>query len=142
VWSPSGQIGRHTFYKNNEIDGYCAVLDALRLKGIDGHYGDQRKVIIFSFGAVSRGALYPLNGRGLRDITICIQRPDREVREEVLDCHYVRIREGLEGEARLVVVEHDGTERLLIDLISESDIVIIGIFQEPDNPMNFVSEKK
>jgi len=58
VWGPSGQIGRHTFYKNNEMAGYCAILHAFSLKGIDGHYGNQRKTIIFGFGAVSRGAIY------------------------------------------------------------------------------------
>ena len=121
VWGPNGQIGRHTFYKNNEMAGYCAVLHALQLKGIDGHYGNQRKTIIFSFGAVSRGAIYALKAHGFRDITICIQRPDHEVREEVLDCHYIRIREGNEGEARMLAVERDGSERPLSDLISESD---------------------
>ena len=45
VWSPQGNVGRHTFYKNNEMAGYCAVIHALQLKGIDGHYGDQRKTI-------------------------------------------------------------------------------------------------
>ncbi|MBU2602552.1 MAG: N(5)-(carboxyethyl)ornithine synthase [Actinobacteria bacterium] len=140
VWGPNGQIGRHTFYKNNEMAGYCGVLHALRLKGIDGHYGNQRKTIIFSFGAVSRGAIYALKARGFRDITICIQRPDHEVREEVLDCHYVRIREGMEGEARMVVVEHDGSERPLIDLIGESDIIVNGTLQEPDHPLTFVDE--
>ena len=142
VWGPNGRIGRHTFYKNNELAGYCAILHALQLRGIDGHYGNQRKTIIFSFGAVSRGAIYALKARGFRDITICIQRPDHEVREEVLDCHYVRIREGNEGEARMLVVEHDGTERPLTDLISESDIIINGIFQKPDNPMHFVTEEE
>ncbi|MDP8289091.1 MAG: hypothetical protein RAP03_20665, partial [Candidatus Electryonea clarkiae] len=129
VWGPNGQIGRHTFYKNNEIAGYCAVLHALQLKGIDGHYGNQRKTIIFSFGAVSRGAIYALKARGFRDITICIQRPDHEVREEVLDCHYVRIREGKEGEPRMLLVEHDGSERPLTDLISQSDIIITELFK-------------
>jgi len=142
VWGPNGRTGRHTFYKNNEMAGYCAVLHALRLRGIDGHYGNQRKTIIFSFGAVSRGAIYALKARGFRDITICIQRPDHEVREEVLDCHYIRIREGIEGEARMLVVEHDGTERPLTDLISESDIIINGILQEPGNPINFVTEEE
>lgn len=142
VWGPNGRIGRHTFYKNNEMAGYCAVLHALRLRGIDGHYGDQRKTIIFSFGAVSRGAIYALKARGFRDITICIQRPDHEVREEILDCHYVRIREGIKGEARMLVVEHDGTERPLTDLISESDIIINGIFQEPNHPTHFVTEEE
>ena len=142
VWGPSGQIGRHTFYKNNELAGYCGVLHALQLKGIDGHYGNQRKVIIFSFGAVSRGAIYALKARGFRDITICIQRPDHEVREEVLGCHYVRIREGDEGEARMLVVEHDGTESPLSDLISHSDIIVNGTFQDTDHPIHYVTEEE
>ena len=138
VWSPQGNVGRHTFYKNNEMAGYCAVLHALQLKGIDGHYGDQRKTIIFSFGAVSRGAIYALKAHGFRDITICIQRPDHEVREEILDCHYVKVRQGIEGEARMMVVEHDGTQRPLTELISEADIIVNGTFQETANPVNFV----
>lgn len=140
VWSPSGQVGRHTFYKNNEMAGYCAILHALRLKGIDGHYGNQRKTIIFSFGAVSRGAIYALKAHGFRDITICIQRPDHEVREEVLDCDYVRIREGQAGEARMIVVEHDGSERPLTELIAESDIIVNGTYQDTAHPLNFVTE--
>ncbi|MGB5165824.1 MAG: N(5)-(carboxyethyl)ornithine synthase [Woeseiaceae bacterium] len=142
VWSPSGAIGRHTFYKNNEMAGYCAVLHALQLKGVDGHYGNQRKVIIFSFGAVSRGAIYALKAHGFRDITICIQRPDHEVREEVLDCHYVRIALGDDGDARMLEVEHDGATRPLSELISESDIIINGTFQEPNNPLMFVTEEE
>lgn len=142
VWGPDGQMARHTFYKNNEMAGYCAVLQALQLKGIDGHYGNQRKTIIFSFGAVSRGAIYALKARGFRDITICILRPDHEVREEVLDCHYVRICEGAAGEPRMLVVEHDGTKRPLIDLISESEIIVNGTLQEPDHPLLFVTEEE
>ncbi len=142
VWTPNGEMGRHTFYKNNEMAGYCGVIHALQLKGIDGHYGNLRKTIIFSFGAVSRGAIYALKAHGFRDITICIQRPDHEVREEVLDCHYVRIRAGKEGEARMLVVEHDGSERPLADLISESDIIINGIFQETDHPIHFVTKEE
>jgi alanine dehydrogenase len=142
VWSPDGHMGRHTFYKNNEMAGYCAVLHALQLEGIDGHYGNQRKTIIFSFGAVSRGAIYALKAHGFRDITICIQRPDHEVREEVLDCHYVKIRAGRDGEARMMVVEHDGTVRPLTELIAESDIIVNGTFQETDNPIHFVTEEE
>ncbi len=140
VWSSNGEMGRHTFYKNNEMAGYCAVLHALQLKGIDGHYGNQRKSVIFSFGAVSRGAIYALKARGFRDITICIFRPDQEVREEVLDCEYVRIREGRDGEARMVLTEHDGSEEPLHDLISQSEIIVNGTFQDPDHPMLFISE--
>ncbi len=142
VWNPNGQMGRHTFYKNNEMAGYCAVIHALQLKGIDGHYGNQRKVIIFSFGAVSRGAIYALKAHGFRDITICIQRPDHEVREEILNVDYVRIRKGEANEPRLVVVDHDRSERPLLDLISESEIIINGTFQDTDNPFDFVIEEE
>ncbi len=142
VWGPDGHAGRHTFYKNNEMAGYCAVLHALQLKGIDGHYGDQRKVVIISFGTVSRGAIYALKARGFRDITICIQRPDHEVREEVLACHYVRLRRGKEGEARQLVVEHDGSERPFLDLVSEADIIVNGIFQNPDRPLMFITSEE
>ncbi|WP_188150725.1 N(5)-(carboxyethyl)ornithine synthase [Teredinibacter waterburyi] len=140
IWSPSGQVGRHTFYKNNEMAGYCAVIHALQLKGIDGHYGNQRKTIIFGFGAVSRGAIYALKAHGFRDITICIQRPEHEVREEVLDCNYVRIRAGDHSEARMMVVEHDGSSRPLNDLISESDIIVNGTFQDTACPTDFIIE--
>lgn len=139
VWGPDGHAGRHTFYKNNELAGYCGVLHALELRGIDGHYGDQRKTIIISFGAVSRGAIYALKARGFRDITICIQRPDHEVREEVLGCHYVRLNRGAQGEPRLLVVEHDGTSRPFLDLLSEADIIVNGTFQDPDMPLMFVA---
>jgi len=142
VWGPNGQVGRHTFYKNNEMAGYCAVLHALQLMGIDGHYGNQRKVVIFSFGAVSRGAIYALKAHGFRDITICIQRPDHEVREEVLDCHYVTIRSGNEGEARMLVVEHDGSERPLSELISQAEIIVNVTFQDPNEPIFFVTEEE
>jgi len=142
VWSPSGVMGRHTFYKNNELAGYCGVLHALQLKGIDGHYGDQRKILIFSFGAVSRGAIYALKARGFRDITICIQRPNHEVREEVLDCHYARIEKGNDNESRLMIVEHDGTKRSFHELISETDIIVNGSFQDPDDPYMFINEEE
>ena len=142
VWAPNGQVGRHTFYKNNEMAGYCAVLHALQLKGIDGHYGNQRKTIIFGFGAVSRGAIYALKAHGFRDIIICVQRPDHEVREEVLDCEYVRIRTGIDEEARMVVVEHDGTVHPLTDLISEADIIVNGTYQETNNPLQFVTKEE
>lgn len=142
VWDPDGRAGLHTFYKNNEMAGYCAVLHALQLKGIDGHYGNQRKVLIFSFGAVSRGAIYALQAHGFRDITICTLRPDHKLREEALDCDYVRIVNGLDGEARMMVVERDGSRLPLAELIAEAGIIINGTFQNPANPVDFVTREE
>ena len=140
VWGPDGQIGRHTFYKNNEIAGYCAVLHALQLKGIDGYYGKQRKVLVFGFGAVSHGAIYALKAHGFRDITVCTQGPDFVVREEIPGCNYVYIREGNENEARMIMIENSSTVSPLIDKISQSDIIVNGTFQEPNHPILFVTE--
>jgi len=142
VWENSGQRGRHTFYKNNEMAGYCAVLEALRLKGIDGNYGRQRKIVILSFGAVSRGAIYALKARGFRDITICIQRPDHSVQEDVLGCHYLRMEPDKDNPSRMLAVEHDGRRRPLLDLIGEADILVNGILQNSDRPISFLTESE
>ena len=40
------------------------------------------------------------------------------------------------------MVEHDGTERPLSDLISESGLIINGIYQDPNNPIDFVTEQE
>jgi alanine dehydrogenase len=56
----------------------------------------------------------------------------------VLGCHYVHLRRGKQGEPRLLVVEHDGTERPFLDLLSEADIIVNGVFQDPDAPLMFV----
>jgi alanine dehydrogenase len=138
AWGPDGHRGLHTFYKNNEMAGYCAALHSLQLRGMDGYYGDRRKVVILSFGAVSRGAIHALQARGFSDITICVHRPDYLVREEVLGCHYLRMREGEEGEPRLVAIEHSGAKRPLSELLSEADIIVNGVLQDPENPLMFV----
>ena len=39
----------------------------------------------------------------------------------------------------MLVIEHDGSERPLTELISESEIIINGTFQDPNNPLDFVT---
>ncbi|WP_044415042.1 N(5)-(carboxyethyl)ornithine synthase [Halarcobacter anaerophilus] len=142
VWSDLGQKGRHTFYKNNELAGYCAVLHALQLKGIDGHYGNQRKIVVFGFGSVSRGAIYALKAHGFRDITICIQRPEEEVREEIFDCAYVKIQKKSKNNSRMMIIEHDGSMKLLSNLINKADIIVNGVLQDTENPIQFITEEE
>lgn len=40
----------------------------------------------------------------------------------------------------MVTIEHDVTVRPLSELISESEIIINGTYQDKDNPVNFVTE--
>lgn len=42
----------------------------------------------------------------------------------------------------MLVIEHDGNECPLNDLIRESDIIINGTFQSPDDPFKFVIEEE
>ena len=69
----------HIFYRNNELAGYAGVLHFLELKGMDGHYGPRKKVVILGYGSVSRGAIYALQGRGFNNIVVYTQRPSHLV---------------------------------------------------------------
>jgi alanine dehydrogenase len=40
------------------------------------------------------------------------------------------------------VVEHDGTERPFLELLGEADIIVNGIFQDPDDPLMFVGAEE
>ncbi|MEZ0369981.1 MAG: NAD(P) transhydrogenase subunit alpha, partial [Candidatus Sericytochromatia bacterium] len=137
AWGPEGQPGRHSFYKNNELAGYCAVLHGLSLKGIDGHYGRQRKTVILGFGAVSRGAIYALKAHGFTDIAVCLPGPEHLIREEIPGCRYLRIQQSSNENAGLTV--HDGKQTPLIELLASADILINAVLQDPEQPLMFVS---
>ena len=64
LWS-NGKKNLHTFYKNNELAGYAGVMHALSLVGITGNYGKAGKAAIFSYGSVSKGAVYALAKSGV-----------------------------------------------------------------------------
>ena len=87
-WSASGEKQLHIFYKNNEIAGYAAVLHCLQLLGIDGHYGPRRKAVVLSYGSVSRGAIYALQGRGFNNIHVFTRRPPHLVADQNPDVYH------------------------------------------------------
>ncbi|HQV31971.1 MAG TPA: N(5)-(carboxyethyl)ornithine synthase [Calditrichia bacterium] len=135
-WSPSGEWQMHTFYKNNEMAGYAGVLDALRQVGIDGNYGPPRKAVVISFGSVSRGAVYALQGRGFRDITVYTQRYAPFVHDQAMGVEYRHYEEDEKG--RLMGVEPDGTTIPLIEILGAADIIVNGILQDTDHALMFV----
>ncbi|HEY9844259.1 MAG: N(5)-(carboxyethyl)ornithine synthase [Candidatus Sericytochromatia bacterium] len=137
AWGPDGLPGRHSFYKNNELAGYCAVLHGLSLKGIDGLYGRQRKAVILGFGAVSRGAIYALKAHGFTDITVCLPGPEHLIREEIPGYRYLRVQQSSDEHTGLTV--HDGTETPLIERLASADILVNAVLQDPEQPLMFVS---
>jgi N5-(carboxyethyl)ornithine synthase len=139
-WSPAGEKLVHVFYKNNEIAGYAAVLHCLQLVGIDGHYGPTRKVIVLSYGSVSRGAIYALQGRGFKDIRVYTQRPPYLVADQNPDVRHGQYYYSDGGE--LMARNSDGKEFLLIEELGYGDIICNGILQDTNKPIVFVKENE
>jgi alanine dehydrogenase len=135
-WSNAGEKQVHVFYKNNEIAGYAAVLHSLQLLGLDGHYGPRRRVVVLGYGSVSRGAIYALQGRGFNNIHVFTRRPAHLVADQNPDVYHGQYFAARDG--ALAVKASDGNERLLIDELSNADIICNGIIQDTSNPTMFV----
>jgi len=136
-WSAAGEKLLHIFYKNNEIAGYSAVLHSLQLLGMDGHYGPRRKVVILSYGSVSRGAIYALQGRGFNNIHIFTQRPPHLVADQNPDVYYGQYY--FESNEIPMVKTDDGHVRPLIDELSNADIICNAVLQDTNRPVMFVN---
>ncbi len=136
LWS-RGVRDMHLFYRNNEMAGYCSVLHALALAGLDGHYGEVSRSVVLSFGSVSRGAVRALRGRGFAEISVYTRRPPWAVRDQVIGCRLGRI---LETGAGLEAEEEDGSRRPLIDALADADVIVNGILQDTENPVMFVRD--
>lgn len=126
----------HSFYRNNEMAGYCGVLHALGIHALDGLYGRRLSAVVLSFGSVSRGAIYALLGRGVRDVLVLTQRPTVAVRDRIPGCVYRQMRRG--GNDLAVAVGRDGSERPMAEVLAGADLVVNGILQDTDRPLAFL----
>ena len=135
-WGNTGNRNVHTFYKNNELAGYAGVNHALSLTGISGFYGKPIKAVVISFGSVSRGAIYALQGQGFNDITVLTSRPTNELKEQIPGIKYKRMKDN--GSGNMLVIEPDGSTCPIIEVLADVQIIVNGIFQDSDHPKMFV----
>lgn len=135
-WNESGQKMMHIFQRNNEIAGYAAILHALQLLGMDGHYGPRRTAVVIGFGCVARGAVYALQGRGFNNIHVYTKRPVHLVADRHPDTYHWQFFQNDEGTVLSRSV--DGTVRPFIDVLGQADIVVNCTLQDTDNPIQFV----
>jgi len=138
TWSRTGDRNMHIFYKNNEIAGYASVNHALSLIGIVGNYGKPRKAVVLSFGAVSRGAVYALQGQGSRDITVYTCRASTDVNDQLPAISFKQMKNN--GSGNLLAVESDGSTRPFSEALSDVPIIVNGILQDIEYPKMFVPE--
>ncbi|KPK85137.1 MAG: hypothetical protein AMJ81_04080 [Phycisphaerae bacterium SM23_33] len=137
-WGPGGERQRHVFEKNNEIAGYAAVLHALGLVGVDGHYGPSRKALVIHFGCVSRGAVRALQAHGFNDITVFTLTPPDVLPDRVTGVECRRLRRGQDN--RVMVIEPDGAAHSFIHDLAAADIIVNGMWQDTDRPLMFLRE--
>lgn len=136
TWSRTGDKSMHTFYKNNELAGYAGVNHALSLTGINGFYGKPLKTLVISFGSVSRGAIYALQGQGFKDITVLTGRPSNEVKDQIPGMTFKQMKN--DGSGNMLVVESDGRTRPLTEVLADVQIIVNGVLQDSDHPKMFV----
>lgn len=125
-----GKYQRHSFYQNNELAGYSAVLHACQLKGITGHYGKKRKVAVFGSGFVAKGAMKCLKSIGFSNITVFSELDNINIDAEV-----VKFRREKKDKYDIALVD----DKKISEKLADYDIIINGIFQDTDNPLMFVS---
>ena len=87
-WTVDGSVGVHVFHANNELAGYCSVLQALQLRGLTGDYGRRLTAVVIGFGATARGAVTALNAHGVHDVSVLTHRRVAAVGSPI---HSVRI---------------------------------------------------
>ena len=138
TWSQTGDKDMHIFYKNNEIAGYAGVNHAISLIGVVGNYGKPRKAVVLSFGSVSRGAVYALQGQGFQDITVYTGRVATDVSGQLPGVTFKQMKNDDSG--NLLAVESDGITRPFSEALSDVQIIVNGTLQDTDHPKMFVPE--
>lgn len=134
-WQEDGTFGLHVFHKNNELAGYCSVLQAMQLLGLTGDYGRTLRAGVISFGATGRGAVTALNALGIYDVTVMTGRDPAAVASPPHHAHMVQYGPGEDG--RLVVTGTSGSLPMP-EALALNDIVVNCVLQDPDDPDMFV----
>jgi len=137
-WTVDGAVGLHVFHKNNELAGYCSVLQALELTGSTGDYGRRLTAVVIGFGATARGAVTALNAHGIHQVAVLTNRGVAAVGSPI---HSVRIRQ-FDHDPEPPHLSHVVTERGRVPLatyLAENDIVVNCTLQDPGAPLTFLS---
>jgi alanine dehydrogenase len=136
-WTLDGHVGLHVFHKNNELAGYCSVLQAMELVGITGDYGRRLSAVVIGFGATARGAVTALKAHGVGEVAVLTTRGVAAVGSPI---HSVRIRQ----------FEHDpddpGASQVITDrgrvplapYLAEHDIVVNCTLQDTAAPLTYL----
>jgi alanine dehydrogenase len=136
-WTVDGAVGLHVFHKNNELAGYCSVLQALELAGLTGDYGRRLSAVVIGFGATARGAVTALNAHGVHDVAVLTNRGVAAVGSPI---HRVLIRQ-FDHDPEPPHRSHVITDRGRVPLaayLAENDIVVNCTLQDTAAPLTYL----
>ncbi|MCW2758464.1 MAG: alanine dehydrogenase [Nocardioidaceae bacterium] len=137
-WTVDGAVGLHVFHKNNELAGYCSVLQALALTGTTGDFGRRLSAVVIGFGATARGAVTALNAHGVHDVAVLTNRGVAAVGSPI---HRVLIRQ-FDHDPEPPHLSHVITDRGRVPLpgyLAENDIVVNCTLQDTAAPLTYLS---
>ncbi|UFN45497.1 N(5)-(carboxyethyl)ornithine synthase [Nocardioides okcheonensis] len=136
-WTSDDRVGLHVFHKNNELAGYCSVLQAMELRGVTGDYGRRLSAVVIGFGATARGAVTALKAHGVNDVAVLTTRGVAAVGSPI---HSVRIRQ-FDHDPDTPGVSHVITDRgrePLAAYLAENDIVVNCTLQDTAAPLTYL----
>ncbi len=137
-WARDGSVGLHVFHKNNELAGYCSVLQALQLTGRTGDYGRRLRAVVIGFGATARGAVTALNAHGIHDVCVLTSRGVAAVGSPIHSVRILQFDQDPDGQQ----LSHVITERGRVPIapfLAERDIVVNCTFQDTSAPQTYLT---
>jgi alanine dehydrogenase len=138
-WTADGGFSLHVFHKNNELAGYCSVMQALQLIGRTGDYGHRLRAAVIGFGATGRGAVTALNAHGVHDVHIVTNRGVTAVASPIHSARIVHFEHDPADPSHSHALRH-GSRVPLASFLAEHDIVVNCVLQNPDAPLTFVTD--
>jgi alanine dehydrogenase len=137
-WQSDGGFGLHVFHKNNELAGYCSVLQALELCGSTGDYGRRLSAAVIGFGATARGAVTALNAHGIHDVRVLTNREIAAVGSPIPSVDIIQFEHSDDAPFDSTVNTEDGPV-LLAPYLAENDIVVNCTLQDPNAPLTYLT---
>lgn len=138
-WHEDGSFNLHVFHTNNELAGYCSVFHALQLQGVTGNYGRRLSATVIGFGATARGAVTALSAHGISDVRVLTSREVAAVASPIHSVEMVHV-DYSEGPLIREVTRETGTVPLA-SFLSEGDIVVNCVLQDPNAPVTYLREE-
>ena len=142
IWGSDGAFKLHVFHKNNEMAGYCSVMQGLQIVGLTGTYGPRLNAAVIGFGATARGAVTALAALGIHDVNILTNRSVTEVASPIHSAQILNFGndpDAAPGDPANYAMTREGKVPLA-GYLAEFDIVVNCVLQDPKAPLTFLDE--